>query len=62
MRVKATARGYYGQLREPGDVFDIESEDDMGSWMEVEGKRGRKAKADDEPTEQQQILTEQEQQ
>jgi hypothetical protein len=36
LRVKATQRGVYdGELREAGDVFLIESEDQAGSWMEV---------------------------
>lgn len=32
--VRATDRGYYGQLREPGDVFQIHGKKHMGKWME----------------------------
>lgn len=34
MKVKATQRGYYGALREAGDVFQISSEEHLGDWME----------------------------
>ena len=45
VNVRAIKRGYYDQLREPGDVFVIRSEDDMGSWMKKTGGRP-KAEAD----------------
>ena len=35
MKVRATKRGYYGYLRDDGDVFEIESEDHLGSWMKI---------------------------
>jgi hypothetical protein len=31
--VKALSAGYYGTRRRPGDIFDIESEQDRGKWM-----------------------------
>lgn len=37
MRVKAIALGFYGSLREIGDEFDINGQDDLGSWMEPVG-------------------------
>jgi hypothetical protein len=34
IKVKAKIMGYYGsQRRRPGDVFEIEKEEDRGSWM-----------------------------
>ena len=42
MKVKATKRGYYCRIREPGEVFDypIKPGDDMPSWMvKVEEKQ-----------------------
>lgn len=36
MQVKATKRGFYGYLRDEGDVFEIASADDFSkSWMEA---------------------------
>lgn len=34
MRVRATQRGFYGQLRQAGDEFDC-PEEMLGLWMEV---------------------------
>ena len=34
MRVRATQRGFYGQLRQIGDEFDC-PKDQLGSWMQV---------------------------
>ena len=34
MRVKAIDRGFYGGLREVDDEFDINSDKELGSWME----------------------------
>lgn len=45
--VRAIARGYYGQIREEGDVFGIESEADMGSWMEPYDRSHKAEKAAD---------------
>ncbi len=33
MKVKAVQRGYFGKLREVGDVFTIKNEKQLGSWM-----------------------------
>jgi hypothetical protein len=34
IKVRALARGYFdGQIREPGDEFDIEGSSDLGGWM-----------------------------
>ena len=34
IKVKAKIMGYYGaQRRRPGDVFEIEKEEERGSWM-----------------------------
>ena len=34
IQVKAKIMGYYGsQRRRPGDIFEIEKEEDRGSWM-----------------------------
>lgn len=32
MKVTATARGYFGKLREPGDTFDVPS-GSKGNWF-----------------------------
>lgn len=35
IEVIATARGYYDDaIREPGDRFEVEKHDEIGSWME----------------------------
>lgn len=34
MKVRAKEKGFYGQLRQPGDVFDCPA-NKVGSWMEV---------------------------
>lgn len=63
IKVRATTRGYYGgQIREAGDVFEVETKEHVGSWMDpaVEeksapkaepkgGKNGSKAKGGDAP-------------
>ena len=45
VKVKATARGYYGgKLREPGEEFAVASKEDIGSWMQApKPPRGQKA-------------------
>ena len=55
MKVKATMRGHYGQIRNEGDEFEIESEGEFSSrWMEkVEDSKPApkakvKAKAEEE--------------
>lgn len=47
IKVKAKSRGYSGCLREPGDEFTVESEAQVGSWMEVQGK-AKAEKPDDD--------------
>lgn len=37
--VTATERGFYGQLREPGEVFEVKSSEDLGKWMERADKK-----------------------
>lgn len=32
--VKATAEGYYGRYRVPGDTFEVAHVGHVGSWME----------------------------
>lgn len=48
MKVTATKQGYFGKLREPGDVFEV-PEGEKASWFEPvpveEPKKGRQ-KAD----------------
>lgn len=41
IKVIATARGYHGQFREPGDEFEVENEQAFSDkWMEkLDGKR-----------------------
>lgn len=34
LKVKATAKGFYNKIQKEGDVFEIDSENDLGSWME----------------------------
>lgn len=38
MKVIATARGYYGHLREPGDVFDVE-DGSKATWFKPPTKK-----------------------
>ncbi|MFP5337507.1 MAG: hypothetical protein ACLGIW_03265 [Gammaproteobacteria bacterium] len=45
MRVKATAPGFYGCLRDVGEEFDISGEQDLGSWMQVGDKPKPEARA-----------------
>lgn len=48
--VQATARGFFGKLREKGDKFEIQDKEQLGNWMlrvkdePVEGD-GKPAKA-----------------
>lgn len=35
MKVRATSKGYYLTLKEEGQIFEIEDETHLGSWMEV---------------------------
>ncbi|MCU1141601.1 hypothetical protein [Stenotrophomonas maltophilia] len=37
LRVRATRRGYFGQQREPGDEFEIDSKAQLGTWMDPVG-------------------------
>lgn len=48
MRVKATAVGFYGSLREVGEEFDIKGKDDLGAWM-VEVEKPERAKPGPKP-------------
>jgi len=41
--VIATERGFYDQLREPDEPFEIRSEKDMGSWMQRVNKKDAQA-------------------
>lgn len=52
MKVKATQRGYYGQLREPGEAFEIANKADFSEvWMvKVEAdKPGKSEPASEKP-------------
>ena len=43
MKVRATQLGYYGKRRREGDVFEIGSEKELGSWMEpFEGEKPKR--------------------
>jgi hypothetical protein len=36
VKVRATAKGFYGYFREPGDVFEIAERDQFSArWMEA---------------------------
>ncbi|HDS1537452.1 MULTISPECIES: hypothetical protein [Stenotrophomonas] len=37
LRVRATRRGFFGQQREPGDEFEIDSKAQLGTWMDPVG-------------------------
>lgn len=37
MQVTATALGYYGVLRQPGDTFDVPDTEEPSSWFAPEG-------------------------
>lgn len=46
--VKALRQGFFGSaMRRPGDIFEIEAESQMGSWMEkIDGPVPEKKKSD----------------
>lgn len=48
MQVEATARGYFGVIREPGEVFEVPEGEKAAWWKPL--KKG-KAKDPDEPPE-----------
>lgn len=39
LTVRALRAGYHGKLREPGEIFRIAGRRELGSWMEVVGRR-----------------------
>lgn len=41
LTVRALRPGYFGKLREAGEVFEIPGRRALGSWMEVVGERRR---------------------
>ena len=46
VKVKPGMKGYIGsRVRNEGDVFEIDSEDQLGSWMEVIEKPTKKKAA-----------------
>lgn len=47
MKVKATQQGFYAnRLIEPGEVFEIGSEEELGRWMEpVKAEKAEKQPA-----------------
>lgn len=49
IKVKAVKKGWFGGIREKGDVFEVESEEDLGSWMEVLEKPKSKKKVKSKP-------------
>ncbi len=38
MKATATAVGYFGVLRQPGDVFEVPDDTKPASWFELEEK------------------------
>ena len=49
MLVKAIRKGFYdGLIREPGDLFEIGSKKELGSWMEPVRKPRKKAEVIEE--------------
>ncbi len=46
--VVATRRGFYGSLREEGEPFSVESDKEVGKWMERVGDAGQAAGTDTE--------------
>ncbi len=57
MKVIAIKKGYFGKLREPGDVFDVPDKS-KASWFEpANGKKG-KPEADKEPGKEPETLAE----
>jgi hypothetical protein len=45
MKVIATAKGYFGQVREPGDEFEVPDNTGKSSWFE-RVKKSKHADAD----------------
>lgn len=43
IKVKAVRIGFYGQLRQPDDEFEVKSKSDVGKWMKVIGSAGAPA-------------------
>lgn len=51
MKVKATKVGYFGKLRDVGDVFDVPENTKAASWFEpVEAEKPTKAEKAEKPT------------
>lgn len=44
VQVVATRRGFHGQLREADEVFLVDDEKQIGSWMERAGDPAKPAK------------------
>lgn len=41
-RVRAVTRGFYGRLREAGEIFDCAKDGDLGAWMDPVDAEDRK--------------------
>lgn len=47
IKVRATTRGYYGGVvREAGDVFEVETKEHVGSWMDPQVEEVKAPKAE----------------
>lgn len=42
MKVRATARGYWDQIREPGDEFEVPDDSKAATWFEPVDKKPAK--------------------
>jgi hypothetical protein len=52
MKVRATKNGYFIKFREVGEEFEIDSKQQLGSWMEVlEEEKPKRAAKKAVPTE-----------
>lgn len=51
MKATATAVGYFGVLRQPGDEFEVPDDTKPASWFELEGKKSGKRTGKNQPAE-----------
>lgn len=51
MKATATAVGYFGFLRQPGDEFEVPDDTKPASWFKLEDKKSAKRTGKNQPAE-----------
>lgn len=51
MKATATAVGYFGVLRQPGDEFEVPDDTKPASWFKLEDKKSGKRTGRNQPAE-----------